>query len=525
MENSIGPICLFLLTSIEVSLGIWACLRYNVGKIAGHHRSGGQRSRDSVGTMLNVQFRFGVAVLALALLGAGAKATDEFRISINGRDQTYQYNNPNALLTDTLAGTNVYTALLKLGVDAADAISTGCANFSLLTVNFQWTDGGGFEIQQVVPSLNPPPVYPPGTYPSFLDFLQIQPCESQPLTDVAVIRGNMGLYVVHAGTGPFPRRFRTGSFTYCDEMLIYSPTLAQVEIPWTISGAVMAAESLGGDEITFGLSRLTMTASVGGQSSGTQSVEVRSVTTIPTEAGINQSGVLQITARPGWTSIPINAFGEAYTEVRAMGVGFFGLITSSATTAVDFPNSIRIGNVRRTGGGSLPTGFRAISANYPHHLTFQGTPVPVSGLVFGEINLSGFLGEYDGQVAEFTRFRNGVPIGTQTGVLSPGGRYAIQNSETLPYELLIRTRSGLWRSVGIINPASSRAVRKNATLINGDVDRDNEIGPSDFTQFSATFGRAQGDPGYNPSADFNGDDEVGPADFTILGQSFGQMGD
>lgn len=65
----------------------------------------------------------------------------------------------------------------------------------------------------------------------------------------------------------------------------------------------------------------------------------------------------------------------------------------------------------------------------------------------------------------------------------------------------------------------------NMTLINGDCNDDNEVGPSDFTILSATFGKMLGDVGYDDRADLNGDEEVGPGDFTILSLNFGEIGD
>lgn len=66
---------------------------------------------------------------------------------------------------------------------------------------------------------------------------------------------------------------------------------------------------------------------------------------------------------------------------------------------------------------------------------------------------------------------------------------------------------------------------QSVSMLNGDVNGDNEVGPADFTLLSAAFGSMLGDPPFNASADLNGDDEVGPSDFTILSGSFGELGD
>lgn len=63
------------------------------------------------------------------------------------------------------------------------------------------------------------------------------------------------------------------------------------------------------------------------------------------------------------------------------------------------------------------------------------------------------------------------------------------------------------------------------SLINGDVDGDNEIGPGDFGQLSSAFGSVSGDANWNQEADLDGDGEVGPSDFGILSSNFGLSGD
>lgn len=57
----------------------------------------------------------------------------------------------------------------------------------------------------------------------------------------------------------------------------------------------------------------------------------------------------------------------------------------------------------------------------------------------------------------------------------------------------------------------------------GDIDNNDEVGPSDFARLSLAFGSERGEPGYDPDADLNGDGSVGPADFSILQTHFGRF--
>lgn len=63
------------------------------------------------------------------------------------------------------------------------------------------------------------------------------------------------------------------------------------------------------------------------------------------------------------------------------------------------------------------------------------------------------------------------------------------------------------------------------TLVNGDVDEDDEVGIGDFALFSPAFGTEVGEPGFLGNADLNGDGVVDIADYAILSTNFGLLGD
>lgn len=60
--------------------------------------------------------------------------------------------------------------------------------------------------------------------------------------------------------------------------------------------------------------------------------------------------------------------------------------------------------------------------------------------------------------------------------------------------------------------------------IQGDANRDNEVGPADFALLAQAFGSFAGDANWDADCDFNWDGEVGPADFSILAAEFGNFG-
>jgi hypothetical protein len=65
----------------------------------------------------------------------------------------------------------------------------------------------------------------------------------------------------------------------------------------------------------------------------------------------------------------------------------------------------------------------------------------------------------------------------------------------------------------------------NVTLLNGDVDDDNEVAIGDYAILSTAFGSVPGDGNWIEQADLNGDLEVNIGDYAILSQNFGQVGD
>ena len=61
-------------------------------------------------------------------------------------------------------------------------------------------------------------------------------------------------------------------------------------------------------------------------------------------------------------------------------------------------------------------------------------------------------------------------------------------------------------------------------LRTGDANSDNVVDVLDFTILKGTFGKTEGNPGYDPRADFTGDNIVEVTDFNLLKGNFGQAG-
>lgn len=131
-----------------------------------------------------------------------------------------------------------------------------------------------------------------------------------------------------------------------------------------------------------------------------------------------------------------------------------------------------------------------------------------------------------------------VPV--QVDVLRSGGtlvqRYTLSPDEagtvTLPrddsivagwYEVRVKSSHWLSRRLrGVFLPSTGTVA---VSLMNGDVDGDNEVTLRDFGLLVHAFGTTQGDSLWNPNADLDGDGEVTLFDFGILVSSFGLSGE
>lgn len=91
----------------------------------------------------------------------------------------------------------------------------------------------------------------------------------------------------------------------------------------------------------------------------------------------------------------------------------------------------------------------------------------------------------------------------------------------------VRVKASHWLSKLVVGaPVSSNGnYGLSVSLLNGDVDGDNEVGGSDLSEVSAAFLSAAGDPNFSEAADLDGDGEVGSSDLSTLSANFLLAGD
>lgn len=146
----------------------------------------------------------------------------------------------------------------------------------------------------------------------------------------------------------------------------------------------------------------------------------------------------------------------------------------------------------------------------------------------GRVVLEDWSGGYDGRQVQVNIYPagGGSLADTVTATLDSHGRFMIPTG-VAPGNYDIYAKSSHWlqkvRTNVPITTAGASGV--NFSLINADIDWDNEVGIGDYSQLSASYNLAVGDPGYNVEADLNGDDSVDIGDYSILSSNYGLFGD
>lgn len=297
----------------------------------------------------------------LAMLIGRAYTQCDPHLSVEARDQSFHYGT-NDLINSIPIFPSPIPAFVSNGIGLIEAYRSGCIDvqwwgFSLTfpDAEFNWRQvirraaSAGFNFGRDGVTIN-----------GVRQLLSptITSCEPILLAQLDYITGSADLYTFHVGTGPFPRKIRKAHFTTCRDLVIENNSQQVLEIPVHISGSVLAAESFGDNDRTYGKAQLRMWGSVDGQSfsEGTPLIESQSV--IPVEASVNVTRRFVVAPGPGAYTIRIAIQAEAYAEVQAKSTGLFGFLSGAATAVVLFPETIRIGYITGPNGSPLPRGVR-----------------------------------------------------------------------------------------------------------------------------------------------------------------------
>lgn len=179
-------------------------------------------------------------------------------------------------------------------------------------------------------------------------------------------------------------------------------------------------------------------------------------------------------------------------------------------------------------------------------IRLMGMPAAANATLLGSVNLSDF--EFAVQPPkDVSEPENDAFLPTlEVELRQPGTQNVVRTFYTTPYAteqadgshaysyLLpvvpegtydIAFKADHWLRKVVTNVTVSGVATVDVSLLNGDIDGDNEVTLFDFGQLVAAFGSLSGDTNWNFNADLDGDLEVTLFDFGILVRNFGELGD
>lgn len=466
-----------------------------------------------------------ISVFALIAANAGAQCTTH--VAVEGRDELLNYSTSDIIDTIPTPVSTLASTVAAVD-DFVTAVHQGCATFNWWLFN---AGGPGVNINWNTPEAitrdgikQAHAVLTDGltwndVQKSFIP--SIKPCEPPVLW--WRFAGNMDAYTFHIGTSPYPRKIRKVTFSGCDNIVVEVKQLSTIEIPWSIAGGLIAAESFGDPEVTDFVASLSVSGTLFGQALS-ESISIDSDDGFGETKEINKSAVASVTLPPGRHEFTLNFSGHGELTSTAKSAGLFGFLSGSANGSVDFPSTITLGLPRGGGNTALPANVRISTAANDGTLVYADTfPHPeVSGLVTFE----GWTGPQKQRVlVDFQPFGETyrtyghnarVTSGNQLLALAPDAGKFFMFVGSPPYlrkKVLFDASSGSNVGVGTIN------------LIAGDLTGDNYVGTDDYLVLNDTFDLSTGDPNFAAVAEMTGDGYVGTDDYLLLSQNFDTFGD
>jgi Leucine-rich repeat (LRR) protein len=149
-------------------------------------------------------------------------------------------------------------------------------------------------------------------------------------------------------------------------------------------------------------------------------------------------------------------------------------------------------------------------------------------LIKGSVTLQGRDSKPDSSWETQIRVSLTKPTETQpsysiTTTTDQNGEFEIGPVEPLEYDMRIKGTHTLQKLVSVSLTPGENLVNVGV-LLEGDTNDDNCVTILDFSKLAGTFGKCEGDSGFDSQTDFNQDGCVTILDFSLLGANFGQCG-
>lgn len=252
------------------------------------------------------------------------------------------------------------------------------------------------------------------------------------------------------------------------------------------------------------------------------------------------------TADTGWIVTPAGDVNQSEaTDVSANGrvlVGWMRVSTPDLSHAVRWTEERGVedlneayapllqGVVLRRAEAISPDGryivgqaFLPSEDTYRAFLLDTGESQPVE--IQGTAHLDGFVGDASSLqgVLELRYPGQADPVQQYTVALNDSGGFDLVTPLNGIWDVSLTVPRFLKRTISKM-PVFGR-LRLQVSLLNGDIDGDNEVTLFDFGRLVAAFGSTPGSSHWDETADLDGDGEVTLYDFGILVHNFGRSGD
>lgn len=228
---------------------------------------------------------------------------------------------------------------------------------------------------------------------------------------------------------------------------------------------------------------------------------------------------------------PLYLLGEGtYTKGTAGNEFSYALSLPAAAKALLITRMNAMGRIRLV----VTPAEDSVAATYggynhanipPPRLELTVVTQPTRFSITGNVQLDDFGGDVASVPISVELRQNGVPVRTETIHTNSSGNYTIANVEPGTYDIAFKASHWLRVVVSGVVVENADVTGVDVTLLNGDIDGDNEVSLFDFGELVTAFGSGPGDTNWNPNADLDGDEDVSLFDFGILVRNFGAVGD
>ncbi len=150
------------------------------------------------------------------------------------------------------------------------------------------------------------------------------------------------------------------------------------------------------------------------------------------------------------------------------------------------------------------------AAQLQGHVTIQGRPAQPNALQSVPVTFT-------------LRLASGGPESDYSTTTDASGNFTVTAPAAGNYNWRVKNPQTMANS-GSVSVSSGFTTQEMGLLRAGDANNDNCVSVQDVGILKNTFGKSQGDPGYDARADFNGDNAVTTVDFNLMKGNFGQCG-